>query len=261
MEKLLILKIGGSIIDHDEQLDSFLSDFSRLPQRKILIHGGGLIASRLSSKLGIEVKMHQGRRITDQESIDVVTMVYGGLINKKIVAKLQALNCRALGLSGADGGLIQAHKRPAQPIDYGFVGDIDQISAELLVQLVESELTVVLAPISCSPEGQLLNTNADTIAAAICQALTPYYHCSLLYIMDHPGVLRSVDDPDSLIAKITKSNYLRLVEEGVIGKGMLPKLENAFLAKEAGASLVKICDVKSSIAICLGDTGWGTELA
>ncbi|MFW7380635.1 MAG: acetylglutamate kinase [Oligoflexus sp.] len=260
MEELSIIKIGGSVIDDEKLLQEFLGKFSRIPQKKILIHGGGLIASRLSEKLGIEVQMHQGRRITDRDSLDIVTMVYGGLINKTIVAKLHALSCPAIGLTGADGGLIQAKRRPAQPIDYGFVGDIEKISAKFLKQTLDQGLTPVIAPLSCSSDGQLLNTNADTIASELCQVLTPHYHCSLLYAMDHAGVLLNPDDPQSAIAELDRQRFAELIESRVISKGMIPKLENALKAKAAGAAMVKICDAASSIAICHGSRNLGTEL-
>ncbi|MES2764784.1 MAG: acetylglutamate kinase [Bacteroidota bacterium] len=246
MEKLYVVKIGGNVIDDENLLHSFLKEFAAIPGKKILVHGGGKVASELGKKLGIEPKMVDGRRITDAETLDVVVMVYAGLLNKKVVAQLQANSCDAIGLSGADGNCITAEKRKIKDIDYGFVGDIlaEKINTEFFKNLLLKNITPVMSPIMHDGSGQLLNTNADTVASALAIALTKLYEVQLIYCFEKRGVLKDVDDENSLIAQITKSEYDVLKRDGVVSKGMIPKLDNAFDAIEKGVKSVVIGDAK-----------------
>lgn len=242
MEQLSVIKIGGNVIDDPVLLDQFLQDFATVKGAKILVHGGGKIASKLAVDLGIETKLVDGRRITDQRTMEVVTMVYAGLVNKNIVAKLQAENCNALGLSGADGNAIRTVKRPVKDIDYGFVGDIpdEAVNVSLLANLLSSGFVPVFSAITHDGKGQLLNTNADTIAATLATALSERYSCSLLYCFEKKGVLRDVNDDDSVIREIKSSSFIALQEEGIISEGMIPKIKNAFDAIENGVKDVFI---------------------
>lgn len=240
MKKLFVIKIGGNIIDNEEQLYSFLNDFSKIKEKKILVHGGGKIATELSERLGLEPKMVDGKRITDKKTLEVVQMVYGGLINKNIVARLQAKKCNAVGITGADVGFILAQKRLAK-IDYGFVGDVKKVNIHSILSLLKLQLTPVIAPLTHDGNGQILNTNADTIAAAIAMALATKYKVMLVYCFEKPGVLQNIHDENSVIERIRLKEYLNLKKEGIISKGMIPKLDNAFDAVRKKVKSVVIC--------------------
>ncbi len=242
MSVLNIIKIGGNVIDNPEQLEEFLEKFSALPGRKILVHGGGKIATRMASDMGIEAKMVEGRRITDAAMLDVVTMVYAGLTNKNLVASLQKYNCNAIGLCGADANVIKAVKRPVKEIDYGFVGDIlaDSIDSLAIKKLLEAEFIPVFSAITHNGNGQLLNTNADTIASSLAVALSKLYEVSLIYCFDKNGVLLDVNDEQSVIETIRSVDFERLKDSKTIHDGMIPKLYNAFEAISKGVSNVYI---------------------
>lgn len=228
--KLSVIKIGGHVIENKRELATFLTLFSEHSDPKILIHGGGKLASELSIKLGMEPKMIGGRRITDTETLEVITMVYGGLANKKIVAQLQAHGCNAIGISGADANTLQAHKRPVKEIDYGFAGDIDTVNGEVIKALLQIGLVPVFCALTHDGKGQLLNTNADTIAAEIAISMSGFYDTTLYYCFEKKGVLRDILDEDSVLKHIDTKSYTKLLREGVIADGMLPKLENCFHA-------------------------------
>ena len=238
--KLTVIKIGGEIINNPEQLQAFLADFSRLNEPKVLVHGGGKIATALSAKLGIETRMQEGRRITTKENLEVVTMVYAGLINKNITASLQSQQCNAIGLSGADASVIVASKRPSKPLDYGYVGDIQSINSKVIDTFVQSQMVPVFSAICHDGKGQLLNTNADTIATEIAIAMSEKYDTELIYCFDKKGVLMDVNDNDSVVEKINTDVYRNLREKKVIHDGMLPKMENAFHALNHKVSKVMI---------------------
>ncbi|MCP9753380.1 acetylglutamate kinase [Ferruginibacter sp. HRS2-29] len=239
-EKLAVVKIGGNIIDDEAQLSSFLNAFAAIDGKKILVHGGGKLATRVAEAMGISQEMVNGRRITDAETLKVVTMVYAGFINKNIVAQLQAAGCNAIGLSGADGNIIQGHKRIATTIDYGFVGDIDAVNAGFVKQLLSHNAALVLSPITHNGNGQLLNTNADTIAQEIAKAMSAYYEVSLLYCFEKKGVLLDPADDSSIIPVIDRLYFEKLKEDLVISAGMIPKLDNAFEALSAGVQHIFI---------------------
>lgn len=241
-ESLTIVKIGGAVIDSSEMRQSFLQDFKRLKGHKILVHGGGRIATEIGSKQGIRAKMVEGRRVTDDETLDLVTMVYGGLINKQIVAGLQALGENAMGLTGADGSIIRSVKRPVvNQVDYGWVGDPVDINAKLIVQLIAAGVTPVIAPLTHDGAGRILNTNADTMAGALASSLAEHCEVNLLLTFELDGVLRDVSDPGSLIPVFQKSYFEQMKANGAIHSGMIPKLENAFYALEKGVKSVRIC--------------------
>jgi acetylglutamate kinase len=244
--KLFVIKIGGNVIDEDASLQAFLKDFAQIKAAKILIHGGGKIATKLGDKLGIESKYVNGRRITDEATIDLVTMVYGGLVNKNIVAKLQALNCNAIGLTGADANIIPAIKRPVKEIDYGFVGDVDtsKMQVDNLQLLLSAGLTPIIAPLTHDGKGQMLNTNADTIASTLAVALGKKYDVRLIYCFEKKGVLESVEDDNSVINLITKDKYQQLLADKKLFDGIIPKIDNAFDAINAGVKEVLIGDAK-----------------
>lgn len=241
-KNLYIIKIGGNVIDNSENLHQFLKDFTELDGHKILVHGGGKIATELSETLGIEAKVVDGRRITDIESLRVVTMVYGGLINKNIVAQLQRYGTNAIGLTGADADSIRAQKRPVKTIDYGFVGDIDETSVNVkgLSALMQAGFTPVFCALTHDGEGQMLNTNADTIASALAVALAKSYHTTLIYCFEKKGVLMDINDEDSIIRDIDPKHYEELKTKQIIHSGMLPKLDNAFTAIACGVKAVII---------------------
>jgi acetylglutamate kinase len=238
--KVYVIKIGCNVINNKPTLEQFLSQFAAITEPKILVHGGGKLADVLSAKLGISPKMHEGRRITDEATLDVVTMVYAGLINKQIIARLQALNCNALGLSGADGNIILSQKRPATNVDYGFAGDIVKVNVTWIQQLLNSCITPVLAPITHNAAGQLLNTNADTIAAEVAKALSKKYRVELCFCFDKPGVLLDVNDANTVVHLLNEEKFLQLKRAGSIADGMLPKLTNTFATLHAGVQQVHI---------------------
>ncbi|MFB2118415.1 acetylglutamate kinase [Parapedobacter sp. 2B3] len=242
IDKLWIIKIGGNIIDHPEGLSRFLDRFASLRGRKVLVHGGGKIATRIAADLGIEATLVAGRRITDESMLRVVTMVYAGLTNKQVVAALQARKCNALGLSGADGNTIKAVKRPVHEIDYGFVGDIlpASVDDDAIASLMESGFVPVFSAITHDGQGQLLNTNADTIASALAVALSSRYNTSLVYCFEKAGVLRDVNDAASVIPEIRAAEFEELTTSGVVADGMVPKLHNAFDAIAKGVHEVCI---------------------
>ena len=244
MEQLFVIKIGGNVIDNEENLTAFLKNFAAIKGRKILIHGGGKIATKIGDKLGIESKYINGRRITDAETIDVVTMVYGGLVNKKIVAKLQSLQTNAIGLTGADANLVPAVKRPVtkEGVDFGFVGDVksDELGVMSYELFLENGLTPVVAPLTHDGHGQMLNTNADTMASSIAVALSKKYAVRLIYCFEKKGVLQDVNDDNSAIALITKEIYQQLKEGNKLFDGILPKIDNAFAAIDCGVAEVLI---------------------
>ena len=240
MEKLTVIKVGGKIVEEPETLNRLLSDFSALPGYKVLVHGGGRSATKLAAQLGIESRMVNGRRITDAETLKVVTMVYGGLVNKNIVAGLQAQGVNAIGLTGADMDVIRSIKRPVKEVDYGFVGDVERVNADLLVNLIRQGVVPVMAPLTHDGEGHLLNTNADTIAGETAKALARHFDVTLVFCFEKKGVLRNADDDESVIPVITPDLFRQYVDEGVIQGGMIPKLENAFSAVDAGVKQVII---------------------
>lgn len=240
MEKLSLYKIGGNIIENEEELQKFLKLFSTLDGHKILVHGGGKKANELMPKLGIQPKMINGRRITDAATLEVVTMVYGGLVNKNIVAKLQALGNNAIGMSGADANSIRAHKRPVTEVDYGFVGDVDSINAVLISQLLNFGVTPVFCALTHDQKGQLLNTNADTIASELAIGLSAHFYTTLNFCFELNGVLKNIEDKNSVIQNINTTNYQKLISDGSIADGMLPKLHNCFHALEHGVNEVRI---------------------
>ncbi|HNP91738.1 acetylglutamate kinase [Macellibacteroides fermentans] len=240
MDKLTIIKVGGKIVEEEATLRKLLQDFSALEGYKILVHGGGRSATKIASQLGIESQMVEGRRITDAETLKVVTMVYGGLVNKSIVAGLQSLNVNALGLTGADMNLIRSEKRPVTTVDYGYVGDVKEVNATLLVSLIKQGIVPVLAPLTHDKEGNMLNTNADTIAGETAKALATSFDVTLVYCFEKKGVLRDENDDNTLIPLINRNTFTQLVTEGIIQGGMIPKLENSFQAIEAGVKEVII---------------------
>ncbi len=240
MESLIVIKIGGNIIDNDEKLSLFLREFASVGGKKILVHGGGKLATKLADQLGVQQQLVDGRRITDSETLKIVTMVYAGHINKNIVAELQGLNQNAIGITGADGNCIRAHKRIHASIDYGYVGDVDSINDEFLINLLESDITIVIAPITHDGNGQLLNTNADTIAQEIAKSLSKKYNVQLVYSFEKNGVLLNVNDENSVIKEINSSSYKKLKQEQAIFAGMIPKLDNAFTALDNGVKKVII---------------------
>lgn len=237
---LTIVKVGGAVVEDSARLDSLLSAFAAIDGRKVLVHGGGRRATAIASRLGVESRMVDGRRVTDGAMLEVVTMVYGGLVNKDIVARLQARGINSIGLTGADGGVIISHKRPVKDVDYGFVGDVDRVDGNRLASLIEGGFTPVMAPLTHDGHGQMLNTNADTIAAETAKALAERYDVTLMYCFEKPGVMAEPDDDSTLIPVITRQDFRRLKADGTVTGGMLPKLENAFSAIDAGVSRVNI---------------------
>ena len=238
--QLTLIKVGGKIVEEPESLKLLLSEFSKIPGHKVLVHGGGRSATTLATQLGIESKMINGRRITDEEMLKVVTMVYGGLVNKKIVAGLQALGVNALGLTGADLNYMRSEKRPVAEVDYGFVGDVKEVDADILSDLISKDVVPVLAPLTHDKKGNLLNTNADTIAGEAAKALAKYFDVTLMYCFEKKGVLANENDDESVIARINPATFEKLVAEGIISGGMIPKLENAFDALKSGVKRVVI---------------------
>jgi len=240
METLTIVKIGGNIIDDEKKLSSFLESFASIQGNKILIHGGGKLATTVAEALGIPQLLIDGRRITDSQTLKVITMVYAGYINKNIIAGLQANGCNAIGLTGADANMVQAHKRAHLQTDYGFVGDIDSVNAGFIQNLLQAKYSLVIAPVTHDMKGVLLNTNADTIAQAIASAMSEIYQVELIYCFEKNGVLLDAGDDSTVIRKINKSGYDELKQKNIISAGMMPKLENAFAAIDKGVSKVII---------------------
>ena len=240
MEKLVLIKVGGKIVEEENTLRQLLKDFAAIEGHKVLVHGGGRFATKLAAELGVETKMVNGRRITDADMLRIVTMVYGGLVNKNIVAKLQALGVNALGLTGADMNLIRSEKRPVKEVDYGYVGDVKEVNAELLAGLIKQGIVPILAPLTHDKEGHLLNTNADTIAGEAAKALAKYFEVTLMFCFEKKGVLMDENDDESVIPEINREAFKKYVDEGIIQGGMIPKLENAFQAIDAGVRRVVI---------------------
>ena len=244
-DKLTIVKVGGAVVEEELQLSQLLRDFSAIEGRKVLVHGGGRKATKMAERLGIETQMVNGRRITDSAMLEVVTMVYGGLVNKNLVARLQAHGVNAIGLTGADADVIRSHKRPpvvvdGSPVDYGFVGDVDNVANDTLAHFIEVGITPVLAPLTHDGEGHILNTNADTIASEAAMALAKDYDVTLIFSFEKKGVLSNPDDDDSVIPVITRTLYNKYKADGTISGGMLPKIENALAAVEVGVAKVII---------------------
>jgi len=251
MEKLTLIKVGGKIVEEEASLNELLKEFTKIEGYKILVHGGGRSATKLAEKLGLESKMVNGRRITDLETLKVVTMVYAGLVNKNIIAKLQALDVNALGLTGVDMNIIQSEKRPVKDIDYGYVGDVKEVDANILQYLIKQGIVPILAPLTHDKKGNILNTNADTIASETAQALAKYFDVTLVFCFEKKGVLFNEEDDDSVIPQLSHADFIRLSESGVIQGGMLPKLENSFSAIEKGVKEVIITQA-SDIALKKG---------
>jgi acetylglutamate kinase len=242
MEQLFVIKIGGNVIDDEKNLAAFLKNFVSIKAKKILVHGGGKIATKIGEQLGIVSNYVNGRRITDEATIDLVTMVYGGLVNKKIVAQLQSMKCDAIGLTGADANIIPAVKRPVKEIDYGFVGDVvkEKIAVKNLEVLLANNFTLVIAPLTHDGKGQILNTNADTVASSLAVALSTSYNVRLIYCFEKNGVLENVADDNSVITLITKEKYQQLLADKKLFDGILPKIDNAFAAINSGVKEVLI---------------------
>ncbi|MCC8037571.1 MAG: acetylglutamate kinase [Bacteroidales bacterium] len=253
-EKISVIKVGGAIVESPVALENLIRDFSSVDGKKLLVHGGGRSATAMASRLGIETQMVNGRRITDEGMLCVVTMVYGGLVNKDIVARMQALGVNALGVTGADMNLIMSHKRPAGEVDYGWVGDVDRVDGKALKALVDSGAVPVIAPLTHDGKGHLLNTNADTMAGETAKGLAPLYDVTLVYCFEKPGVLADPDDDNSVIPLITPEIYKKLKADGTVSGGMIPKLDNAFAALRAGVSRVIITHATAIADLDAGTT-------
>lgn len=246
MEKITVIKVGGAVVEDEAQLTQLLQDFSAIEGRKVLVHGGGRRATKVAAQLGIETQMVNGRRITDASMLEVVTMVYGGLVNKNVVARLQAQGIDALGLTGADIDVIRSHKRPLKNgVDYGFVGDVYRADGDKLHTLIEAGIVPVMAPLTHDGMGNILNTNADTIAGETAKALAKHYDVTLVFCFEKKGVLSNPDDDESVIPTITRADFDRYVADGTISGGMIPKIENAFNAIDAGVGRVVITKADS----------------
>jgi len=255
MDKLFVIKIGGSIIDDNSTLSIFLKEFAAIDNKKILVHGGGKLATRLAEDLGMEQKLLDGRRITDAETLKIVTMVYAGYINKNIIAALQSFDCNSIGLCGADGDSILAHKRKHPILDYGFVGDVDSINTDLIDTLLNKNISIVFAPITHDQKGQLLNTNADTIAQEIAKGMSDLYDVELIYAFERNGVLLNAADDSSVIPEIKPVYYQELKENKKIFAGMIPKLDNAFEALNSGVKKVIIGKAENINQLIKGRSG------
>lgn len=242
MQKLTIVKVGGAIVEEPQSLTKLLNRFTQISGNRILVHGGGRTATQTAAAMGIETHMVNGRRVTNADMLRVVTMVYGGLVNKNIVAQLSTLGIKALGLTGADLGIIRSHRRPPMPdgTDYGLVGDVDSVDADALSTLIQAHTVPVVAPLTLGPDGQLLNTNADTIAASVAMGMAADYEVTLVYCFEKKGVLRCPDDDESVIPHIDSRSYEQLKADGIVSGGMLPKLDNSFSALRAGVKRVVI---------------------
>ena len=237
-----VIKIGGGVLENEAQRDAFLRQFAAIEGPKVLVHGGGRLATTMAERLGVETQMIDGRRVTDKETLDIVTMVYGGLVNKQVVTLLHTMGVNAIGLTGADGGWMRSVKRPIKNgIDYGYVGDVKEVNGEHLRMLLDNGLTPVIAPITYSEEGSLLNTNADTVASETAIALVEAKgEVQLTFCFEKAGVLRDADDESSLIPRITRESYKQLLADGIVSGGMIPKIDNAFAALERGVKSVRI---------------------
>lgn len=253
MDKLTLIKVGGKIVEEPASLKQMLSDFAKIDGYKILVHGGGRSATRLAERLGVETKMVEGRRITDAETLKVVTMVYAGWVNKSIVAELQSMGVNAMGMCGADAGVILSHRRAAAGIDYGFVGDVDKVNGRMLSEIINGGTVPVIAPITHDGKGSLLNTNADTIAGEVAKGVAGYFDVTLVYCFEKPGVLANEEDDTSVIPEIDRSIFARYKEAGIITGGMIPKLQSAFDALEKGVGQVVIKQASD-----IADKGAGT---
>lgn len=260
-QELLVIKIGGNVIDHEENLKKFLQSFASINTPKILVHGGGKIATKIGEQLGITSQYVNGRRITDDATIDLVTMVYGGLINKKIVAQLQFLHCNAIGLTGADGNIIPAVKRPVKEVDFGWVGDVQtkNINTKIIDGLLQNGATPVLAPLTHDLQAHILNTNADTIASSVAVALSELYEVNLIYCFEKKGILENIEDENSAIKFINKEKYTQLLNEKKLFEGIIPKIDNAFAAIESGVKQV-IIGHADDLLINLSDENQGTVI-
>lgn len=264
-EKVTVVKVGGAVVEDPEQLAELLDNFSAIEGKKVLVHGGGRRATKVAAQLGIESHMVGGRRITDAEMLSVVTMVYGGLVNKNLVARLQAKGVNALGLTGADMDVIRSHKRPlksvkmddgtTQMVDFGYVGDVDYADGARFASLLDSGITPVVAPLTHDGEGNMLNTNADTMASTVAKALAERYDVTLIFSFEKKGVLSNPDDDDSVIPVITRALYNKYVADGTISGGMMPKIENALEAVESGVKRVII-----TLAAAISDETQGTTI-
>ncbi len=254
-ERLTIIKVGGKIVEEPATLSALLRDFSKIEGYKLLVHGGGRSATKVAADLGIETKMIDGRRVTDDDMLRVVTMVYGGLVNKNIVAGLQALGVNALGMTGADMGILLSDKRPVKTVDYGWVGDVKQVDGKVLSDLIRLGVVPVVAPLTHDGKGHLLNTNADTMAGETAKGLAEYFDVHLVFCFEKAGVLRDENDDDSVIGEITRDSYAALRESGVVTGGMIPKLDNAFDAIDKG-----VAEVIITKASALEDLSAGTHV-
>lgn len=255
MESLYVIKIGGNIVDNPALLTACLEAFATIKGQAILVHGGGKLATSLASDMGVEQTMIEGRRVTDAATLKIVTMVYAGAINKNIVAQLQSIGVNAIGLTGADGNLIHAHKRVHASIDYGFVGDVDGVNKELVQTILSSQMRLVIAPITHDGKGQLLNTNADTIAQSIAVEMASLYNVHLIYGFEKEGVLLDLNNPNSIIAKIDQPSYTKLKEDKIIFEGMVPKIDNAYLALAGGVQSVMIGKAEKMNELINGTAG------
>ena len=260
-QELYVVKVGGNVIDNKKSLRKFLLDFSKIKHNKLLIHGGGKVATDISKGLGVEARMIEGRRVTDEETLKIVTMVYGGLINKNIVSGLQSHGCNAIGLTGADANIIEADKRPIKKgIDYGFVGDVRKVNNGPLVNFFNAGLTPVIAPLTHNGNGDILNTNADTIASTLAVSLSQEYNVTLIYCFELKGVLKDFENKDSVISNISQEKFQTLKESGIISKGMIPKLDNSFEAINSGVEKVIICHSDDLLNIINKKEAKGTTL-
>lgn len=254
-DRLTIVKVGGKIVEEPDTLAALLRDFASIEGFKLLVHGGGRSATKVAASLGVETQMIDGRRVTDAEMLRVVTMVYGGLVNKNIVAGLQGLGIDALGMTGADMNIIRSDRRPVKTVDYGFVGDVKEVNGEAIASLVRSGVVPVIAPLTHDGKGSLLNTNADTMAGETAKGLAEYFDVHLVFCFEKNGVLRDENDDDSVISEIDSASYAQLKEQGIVSGGMIPKLDNAFDAIESGVSEVIITKASS-----IGNLALGTHL-
>lgn len=251
-DKLTIIKVGGKIVEEPETLAALLRDFAAIEGFKLLVHGGGRSATKIAAQLGIETQMIDGRRVTDQQMLEVVTMVYGGLVNKTIVARLQALGIDALGMTGADMNILRSDRRPVKTVDYGFVGDVKEVNSQALATLIRAGVVPVIAPLTHDGKGSMLNTNADTMAGETAKGLANDFDVQLVYCFEKAGVLRDENDDDSVISLVNRDIYAQLRNDGIVVGGMIPKLDNAFEAIDAGVNEVIITKASSLDNLALG---------